>query len=113
MMNILCIGLVEILAAVTLQVYFHLFHQFGTIHSVYHLSLYSRQRGFCLRGFGSGSAALLHLTYAIHPLYAPYVDMIIAYHFDKIQCESLTETLNRSHKMAAKLRVDAYYRYGI
>lgn len=82
MMNILCIGLVEILAAVTLQVYFHLFHQFGTIHSVYHLSLYSRQRGFCLRGFGSGSAALLHLTYAIHPLYAPYVDMIIAYHFD-------------------------------
>ena len=82
MMNILCIGLVEILAAVTLQVYFHLFHQFGTIHSVYHLSLYSRQRGFCLRGFGSGSAALLHLTYAIHPSYAPYVDMIIAYHFD-------------------------------
>ena len=39
--------------------------------------------------------------------------MIIAYHFDKIQCESLTETLNRSHKMAAKLRVDAYCKYEI
>ncbi len=39
--------------------------------------------------------------------------MIITHHFSKIQCESLTETLSNPCKMAAKLRVDAYYGYEI